>query len=38
MARKPKARTSGQHHGDLKRSLLETATGLVEAGNVDFVA
>jgi AcrR family transcriptional regulator len=36
MARKKTARSTGQHHGDLKRSLLETATRLVESGNVEF--
>jgi AcrR family transcriptional regulator len=30
------ARAIGQHHGDLKRKLIEVATDLVEAGDVDF--
>jgi AcrR family transcriptional regulator len=36
MARKAPARSTGQHHGDLKHALLQTATQLVEAGNVEF--
>jgi AcrR family transcriptional regulator len=36
MARRTTLRANGQHHGDLKRSLLKTATELVEAGNVEF--
>jgi AcrR family transcriptional regulator len=36
MARKPPPRTSGQHHGDLRRALLETATRMVEGGEDGF--
>jgi AcrR family transcriptional regulator len=36
MARKIPSRTTGQHHGDLKQALLQTATQMVEAGNTDF--
>jgi AcrR family transcriptional regulator len=36
VSRKKPSRTSGQHHGDLKRSLLAVATQMVEAGNTDF--
>jgi AcrR family transcriptional regulator len=36
MARKAPGRSTGQHHGDLKQALLQTATQLVEAGNVAF--
>ncbi len=36
MARAPKTRSTGQHHGDLRRALVDTARQMVDDGETDF--
>jgi AcrR family transcriptional regulator len=36
VARAPKTRSTGQHHGDLRRALVDTARQMVDDGETDF--